>query len=103
MLKRNTLGKYWTPLVNVILWSISIIFFCAGLLKITGSLLYNYQKVTPTFWDSLYFSIVSFTTLGYGDYHAVGFMRFVVGLESFAGVILMALFGLIMAKKILAE
>lgn len=38
-----------------------------------------------TFGDSLYFSTVTFTTLGYGDFAPLGFMRIVAGTEAFFG------------------
>lgn len=103
MFKRKLLGKYGSILADISLWSLGIIFLCAALLKLTDSLLYNNEKVATSFWDAVYFSIVSFTTLGYGDFHAIGFMRFVVSIESFVGVILMALFALIIAKKVISD
>ena len=42
--------------------------------------------------DAFYFSIVTFTTLGYGDLLPVGFGRAVASLQAFAGVALMSLF-----------
>ena len=45
-------------------------------------------------WQSYYFSLVSFTTLGYGEWvkHPDNWLRYVGGLESFIGLFLTALF-----------
>ncbi len=52
-----------------------------------------------SFLDCLYFSIVTFTTLGYGDLHPATDMRFWAGTEALAGAFLMALFVVAMARK----
>lgn len=39
------------------------------------------------FWDSLYFSTVTFTTLGYGDYSPNGWLKILCSIEAFSGVI----------------
>lgn len=41
-----------------------------------------------TLFDFVYFSLVSYTTLGYGDIHPTGHLRFLAGLESLAGLVL---------------
>lgn len=38
--------------------------------------------------DSVYFSFTTFTTLGYGDIAAIGDIRFLAGLESLTGLVL---------------
>ena len=45
------------------------------------------NKVRAGFWESIYFSIVTITTLGYGDFAPLGFSRFLVSLESTFGLI----------------
>lgn len=55
--------------------------------------------VTHNFWDSLYFSIVTFTTLGYGDMRPIGGMRVFAASEALIGAFLMALFVVAMARK----
>ena len=50
--------------------------------------------------DCLYFSVVTFTTLGYGDFQpAVGLSRIFVSLESIIGAITMALFVYTFARR----
>lgn len=49
--------------------------------------------------NGIYFSAVTFTTLGYGDYQPFGFARIIAGAESFAGAILTALFVFTLGKR----
>jgi hypothetical protein len=41
-------------------------------------------------WTCLYFSVVTWTTLGYGDIRPVGFARFIAGSEAIVGYFGMA-------------
>lgn len=45
---------------------------------------------TPTFADCLYFSLVNYTSLGYGDLVPVGPLQFLAGLEALIGLVLIA-------------
>ncbi|MCX7960636.1 MAG: potassium channel family protein [Burkholderiales bacterium] len=44
----------------------------------------------PHLFDAVYFSAVTFTTVGYGDLTPVGPIRFVSGTEALAGFVLIA-------------
>jgi len=100
----DLLCKYGTSFLRVILGSLLIILVCAFLYNINNSLLYHNAPIQePTMLNSLYFSIVTFTTLGYGDFHAVGGMRFLAAAESFTGAALMALFTVIVARNIIRD
>jgi len=56
--------------------------------------------ILESFLNCLYFSVVTFTTLGYGDFQpAVGLSRFFVSLESIIGAITMALFVYTFARR----
>ena len=100
----DLLCKYGTSFIRVILASAFIIVVCAVLYTTNNSLLFHNAPVAETdFANSLYFSIVTFTTLGYGDYHAIGLMRFLAATESFIGAALMALFTVIVARTIIRD
>lgn len=46
---------------------------------------------SPRLIDGMYFSIVTFTTLGYGDFQPLGVLRYVAALEALCGYILLAM------------
>jgi hypothetical protein len=50
--------------------------------------------------DALYFSVVTFTTLGFGDFRPVGTgARLLAGAEAFSGALMMALLAVSLAKR----
>jgi len=51
------------------------------------------------FMTCLYFSVVTFTTLGYGDLTPVGFSRALAAIEAFIGSFTLALFVVVFVKK----
>ena len=48
-------------------------------------------KVSHDFLDAVYFSITTFTTLGYGDFRPIPEIRLVTSMEALAGMISMAI------------
>jgi len=50
--------------------------------------------------DALYFSAVTFTTVGYGDWRPEGAARFVAAAEALLGLLIMALFAVFLGRKI---
>lgn len=99
----DLLCKYGTSFIRVLFASVLIIVGCASLYTINHSLLFHNEPINASLPQSLYFSIVTFTTLGYGDYHAVGAMRFVAASEAFIGAALLALFTVIVARTIIRD
>lgn len=60
------------------------------------------QSITEnllSFMNALYFSIVTFTTLGYGDITPTGYSRAFAAVEAFAGSFTLALFVVVFVKK----
>jgi hypothetical protein len=53
------------------------------------------------FWNSIYYSAITFFTIGYGDYFPHGSLKFVAALEGFSGVFLMSYFTVAFVRKIL--
>lgn len=45
---------------------------------------------TETSRDYLYFSVVTYTSLGYGDIRPTGFIRTICGFEALIGILMMA-------------
>ena len=53
-------------------------------------------------WHSIYFSCITFTTLGYGDFHPTGFWsQFFAGAEAFLGVLMIAIFIFTFGRKMM--
>ncbi|TDF38565.1 pentapeptide repeat-containing protein [Alteromonadaceae bacterium M269] len=89
--------------------SIGMIILCAFLYTLTGL---NYQgdlqifdsnatigENLNLFLSCLYYSVVTFTTLGYGDFTPVGASRAIAAFEAFSGSFTIALFVVVFVKK----
>ena len=53
------------------------------------------------FWNSVYYSAITFCTVGYGDYFATGALKLLAALEGFSGIFLMSYFTVAFVRKIL--
>ncbi|OFX47157.1 MAG: hypothetical protein A2046_01640 [Bacteroidetes bacterium GWA2_30_7] len=53
------------------------------------------------FLNTMYYSAITFFTIGYGDCSPVGFLRFVASFQGFFGVFMMSYFTVAFARKIL--
>lgn len=94
---------------RVVVFSVTAILLFAMLYAILGvrfegeiiymsldqSFLFNLQR----FLECLYFSVVTFTTLGYGDVTPVGVTRVVAATEAFTGAFTLAIFVVMVVKK----
>lgn len=95
--------------LRVVLFSLGLIFVCGLLYAILGIQLNGYIiAIRPEYGpmenflnllDSLYFSVVTFTTLGYGDITPFGWSKPVAGFEAFVGSFTLALFVVVFVKK----
>lgn len=78
--------RYGSRPQNVVYISLFTIFIC-------GVIYYFFpQNIKPldenkSFLDSIYFSVVTFTTLGYGDLSPIGWIRIISLLEAFSGAL----------------
>jgi len=89
--------------------SILIILVCAVLYTFTGlnyqGTILAYSSVQSTeqnfgfFLSCIYYSVVTFTTLGYGDFTPVGLSRAIAAFEAFTGSFTLALFVVVFVKK----
>jgi hypothetical protein len=87
--------------VRVLIASALVIVLCAFFYSQPGSLIYRDGPTEPSFLQGLYFSTITFTTLGYGDFYpsAHGFCRQLAMAEAISGGFLMALFVVCLAKR----
>jgi hypothetical protein len=78
-------GALVKPMRIVGLAAATIVFF--SLAYLYGDLRFE-QKEVKTFWEALYFSGLTFTTIGYGDITPMGCARFLAVLEGLFGIVL---------------
>jgi len=99
---------------NVILVSIFMIFvfstfFFYNGIEVHGKNIINYElsvsslnfSWTDDFLWCIYTSIITFTTLGYGDVHPVGWSRFFASIESGIGIFMTALFIFVFTRRMI--
>ena len=119
-LPRHSMSRFLSKLVDVFCgygeqpWrivglSLGIIFLCAFAYAFTGlsfndtffamSTSLSFNENIAIFQSSLYFSVVTFTTLGYGDLTPVGISRAIAAIEAFTGSFTIALFVVVFVKK----
>lgn len=81
----------------------TFIFFFSGLSYSDEVIMYSSsQTVSENISDllnSLYFSVVTFTTLGYGDILPLGISKLFAGIEALLGGFILALFVVVFVKK----
>lgn len=87
--------------VRVLAASALIILLCAIMYAQPGALVYRQGDPDPSLAQGLYFSTITFTTLGYGDLYPSpdGFCRILSMAEAVAGGCLIALFVVCLAKR----
>lgn len=95
--------------LNVIFFSLFLILFFAVAYFVHGSTsgaeqiafdpAAGWRENLYAFFTSLYFSIVTFTTLGYGDIAPTGFSRIFAAAEALIGSFTIALFVVVFVKK----
>ena len=110
--------RYGSSPYRVLLTSLAVVVVSALLFPLTGGVqeIQDGQPITysienpdqaPQWWigtvlfKSLYFSVVTFATLGLGDIQPIGtFARFVAGVESILGSLLAALLVFVLARAV---
>ncbi|MDH5183874.1 MAG: pentapeptide repeat-containing protein [Gammaproteobacteria bacterium] len=79
-----------------VIFSLTLLYANTGLLHNDKVLVFSssasFSDNISVFLNALYFSVVTFTTLGYGDLSPVGISRMIASLEAFAGSFTIALF-----------
>ena len=95
--------------MRVIGFSMGLILVCAILYLFTGLSydshvhVFNRENDFTTnlflFFNCIYYSVVTFTTLGYGDFTPIGFSKAIAAIEAFTGSFTIALFVVVFVKK----
>ncbi|MFH0732649.1 MAG: ion channel [Candidatus Omnitrophota bacterium] len=77
------------------------IIFASAFFYMSSNLFAGGVVFMPRFFQALYFSVVTFTTVGYGDIVPVGISKAVVMIEVFSGLFVMPLFVVGLTRKYL--
>lgn len=78
-----------------------VIIFLSAIVYTQGELYYRALPYQPNFWEALYFSVVTFTTVGFGDFTALGWARPIVMVEALCGLFIVPLFMIGLSRKYL--
>ncbi len=99
----NGIFGYGEQPVKVIISAMSIILIFTFLFMSSGissTGIGSSLSISKNFLDCVYFSTVTFTTLGYGDFRPLeGWGRIFAGTEAFIGALMMALFVYTLARR----
>jgi len=98
---KELLFGYGEKPFNVLTSSIIIILIFSGIYKYSNLLKFKDNSAVFDFISALYFSIVTFTTLGYGDYHPTSWLRIFSAIEALFGAVLIALFVVTLTRKLI--
>ncbi|NVJ68379.1 MAG: two pore domain potassium channel family protein [Gammaproteobacteria bacterium] len=84
-------GTLWALLAHTLeVWLFAIGYYWL-VNKTTGSLIVDPNQASYTdFMDMVYFSFISYTSLGYGDLVPSGAIRFMAGTEALVGLVFIA-------------
>jgi hypothetical protein len=104
----DRMGLYATSPARVI-FSLIIIYFGFSLIHFVSPYFFNTgitcigeeMGIIHRFLNTLYYSLITFTTVGYGDCSPTGFLRSVAAVEGFVGPFMMSYFTVAFARKIL--
>lgn len=102
----NLVAGYGERPLRVLIWWVGIIlgysfiyYFYNGIYIRMAN---NINSYNPKFLEALYFSIVTFTTLGFGDFAPKpGFFQLFASFEALLGAIFMAMFIFVFARKMI--
>ncbi len=85
-------GQFWREVllamlnVTVLLAAFAAIYRSIGIMDSRGA---GDPTETRSYADCAYYSVVTFTTLGYGDFHPTGPARIIAGLQAFLGYLVL--------------
>lgn len=98
MFSFGLVAGYGESPINVVFSASALIILCSFIYMGTG--LNPPREETASYWAHLYYSVVTFTTLGYGDFSPQeGFSRFMSAFQAVMGLIFTSLFLTSFVKK----
>ncbi len=108
MLIFDRMGLYATSPMRVLV-SVLVTYFALTLIQFVFPFIFDTNincisadaSIWTKFWDTFYYSGITYFTIGYGDCSPVGILRQVADLEGFIGVFMMSYFTVAFARKVL--
>jgi len=104
-------GRYATSPIRVLINGVLTIITFGILYYLADTFLHGYGSIESTlpqginhshdFLNALYYSAITFFTIGYGDYFPEGILKLFAAFEGFSGVFLMSYFTVAFVRKIL--
>ena len=82
-------------------YSAILLISLSAILYTFGQLVNNTAFFKPNLFQAFYFSVVTFTTVGYGDITASGFTKIIACLEAFCGIFVIPIFIVGLSRKYL--
>ncbi|RLA09748.1 MAG: two pore domain potassium channel family protein [Gammaproteobacteria bacterium] len=83
---RVLLGVFAALIAHLVeIWLFGISYYLINLNGALGTLQGNF---IGSLWDCVYFSFTTYSTVGYGDIEPIGHLRFMAGMESLTGLVL---------------
>ena len=84
-------GVIWTLVAHVLeIWLFGLGYYLVVRFDSNNKLINLDNHVTHDFFDSIYFSFISYTSLGYGDVTPKGPVQFMAGTEALVGLVFIA-------------
>jgi len=96
-----TVAKYGESPLRVLGTSLSIIMIYSIIYWIVGGITTGGSGFKASFPESFYFSAVTFTTLGYGDYQPIPDFQILAISEAFIGAFVLAFFVVVVSRKLI--
>ncbi|MEE3097943.1 MAG: potassium channel family protein [Bacteroidota bacterium] len=101
------IGLYATNPFRVLFSIVIVNFIFSGIYSLLYSsvnyltCLVSFNGLSEKVWTNLYFSAITFFTVGYGDCSPMGYFKIIAPIEGFIGVFLMTYFTVAFVRKIL--
>lgn len=94
-------ARYGESPQRVLFTSLMIILMYAVVYWASGGITPDVSSYTPSFLESVYFSAVTFTTLGYGDFHPKSSFQIFAISEALLGAFIMAFFVVVVSRRLI--
>lgn len=98
----DLLCQYGSSFWSIFVWMV-IIMIGFGFIFSREAIKNSHTGELGDLWHGIYFSVVTFTTVGYGDWYPLGSFQYFAAVEAVIGGVMIALFTVIAARKIIRD